>query len=76
MAQKKVRQHSASEGGDRAPAGSPERKGILHLRGSDAFDAWLDGLHDETHIPKMQLVRLGLKLAAQKYGYDAEMPEI
>ena len=43
---------------------------VLNLKGSSEFHQWLAGFHAQTHIPRATLVRLGLKLLAERQGYS------
>jgi len=38
-----------------------ERETVIHMKGSAEYVAWLESVHRETHIPKVQIVRLALK---------------
>ncbi len=53
----------------------PGRVGILNLKGSEEFRAWLERFHRATYIPKLKMVRLGLALLAAEQGFEPP-PEI
>lgn len=57
------------------PEPSSDRTVIIHLKGSPAYAAWLDGVHERTHIPKTTLFRLAMKEWAKNHGHPAP-PEI
>ena len=56
-------------------ADSTDRVAIIHLKGSEAYAAWLDELHKHTHIAKATLVRLGLAAIAKQHNFKAP-PEL
>lgn len=43
---------------------------IINIKGSPAYQEWLDELHERSHIPRATLIRLGLKLWAEQNGYQ------
>ena len=48
-----------------------DRETVIHMKGSPAYVDWLDAFHRATHIPKVQIVRLGLIKIAKKMGQPA-----
>jgi hypothetical protein len=58
-----------------APKEGGERETVIHMKGSAEYVAWLDRVHRETHIPKVQIFRLALAEWAQKRGIPTP-PEI
>ena len=58
-----------------APHDRGERETVIHMKGSAEYVAWLDGVHRETHIPKVQIFRLAVAEWAVKRGIPAP-PEI
>jgi hypothetical protein len=45
-----------------------ERATVINLKGSDEMVAWLEYAHETTHIPKTQIVRLGVAAWAKQAG--------
>jgi hypothetical protein len=57
-------------------SGLPEnRVVIVHLKGSQEFADWLEGIHKRTHIAKATLFRLAISDWAKRNGHP-EAPEI
>jgi hypothetical protein len=54
---------------------SEDRVAIVHLKGSPEYAAWLDALHQRTHIGKATLVRLALSEWAERNGHP-KPPEL
>ena len=65
----KIRQHVPKK--EVTPTPSEERVVIAHMKGSAAYAAWLEAVHQKTHIPKAALLRLGMVEWALKNGYPA-----
>lgn len=57
------------------PVESVEREAIIHMKGSPEYVEWLEQVHQATHIPKVQIVRLALAEWARNHGHP-EPPEI
>lgn len=53
----------------RPPA--PRSTGIIHLKGSPEYVAWLRGVHKATYIPRATIFRLALAEWAAKHGHPA-----
>jgi hypothetical protein len=56
-------------------ASAEDRTTIINLKGSLAYDAWLEGIHKNTHIAKAVIIRLALKSWAKQNGHP-EPPEL
>jgi hypothetical protein len=55
--------------------GEPQ-KNIASVKGTEAFERWLDGLRKKTGAKdKASLIWLGFKTLAVAHGYDEPMPE-
>jgi hypothetical protein len=51
------------------------RQVIAHIKGTPAYAAWLDAVHEKSHIPKAALFRLGVEEWAERNGYP-KPPEL
>lgn len=56
-------------------AGELERETVINMKGSPEYVAWLDEVHNRTHIPKVQIFRLAVAEWAKANGHPAP-PEI
>jgi hypothetical protein len=56
-------------------ASAEDRTTIINLKGSLAYDAWLEEIHNTTHLAKAVIIRLALKSWAKQNGHR-EPPEI
>jgi hypothetical protein len=57
------------------PVPDVERETVINMKGSKGYAAWLEDRHRETHIPKVQIVRVALAEWAERNGRPAP-PEI
>jgi hypothetical protein len=61
------------------PSSKPEERGeretVIHMKGSPEYVDWLEAIHKQTRIPKVQIFRLALEEWAAKSGYPVP-PEI
>lgn len=48
---------------------------VLHMKGSEAYAAWLDSLHERTRIPRSELFRSAIWEWAERRGFPLP-PEI
>jgi hypothetical protein len=55
--------------------GQDDRVVIAHIKGTPDYAAWLEALHQKTHIPKAALFRIGLAEWAERNGH-ASPPEL
>lgn len=57
----------------------PEReplRSLLSIKGSDAFEAWIDGLVDHAHQgTRSLLIRNALRVFAEQSGYEPPQPK-
>jgi hypothetical protein len=51
------------------------RRTDARIKGTTAYADWLERFHQETHIPKTTLFRLGIALLAKQHGFE-EPPEM
>jgi hypothetical protein len=56
-------------------ASAEDRTTIINLKGSLAYDAWLEEIHKTTHLAKAVIIRLALKAWAKQNGHR-EPPEL
>jgi hypothetical protein len=57
------------------PRPTDGRAAIVQIKGTTAYADWLERFHQETHIPKTTLFRLGIALLAKQHGFE-EPPEM
>ncbi len=56
-------------------AGELERETVINMKGSPEYVAWLDDVHNRTHIPKVQIFRLAVAEWAKAHNHPTP-PEI
>lgn len=49
----------------------PERETVIHMKGSPEYVAWLERVHRETRIPKVQIFRQAL----EEWATTRDMPK-
>lgn len=60
--------------GGRPPEPEPLR-GLISLKGTEALEAWIDGLVDHTHQgTRALLVKNALREYAERHGYEKPQP--
>ena len=64
-----------SEPTPKPSASAEDRTTIINLKGSLSYDEWFEGIHQTTHLSKAVIVRLALKLWAEKNGHEVP-PEL
>jgi hypothetical protein len=61
--------------GKAQPPERGERETVIHMKGSPEYVGWLEAVHKQTHIPKVQIVRLAIAEWAKAHGHPSP-PEI
>lgn len=51
------------------PPADEAREPIVSMKGSREYQAWFEGIHKKTYIPKAQIVRLALAEWAASHGH-------
>jgi hypothetical protein len=55
--------------------GKDDRVVIAHIKGTPEYAAWLDDVHNKTHIPKAAIFRLAVEEWAGRNGHP-KPPEL
>jgi len=74
MSQKKPAKAKGSGRG--RPKAAKPLKSLLSIKGTDDFEAWIDGLAEHCHLGTRSLaIRNSLRVFAEQQGYDKELPK-
>lgn len=57
------------------PKSSDPKRSIASLKGGKAYEGWLNGLADHSHLPVTILIEHALREYAEKHGYEAPQPK-